>query len=77
MAPKKHVQGGDKTKKIGEARRAKLIAEQATRIAEWAAQALVAAEQLGIKQDKVEGVLPQGAERTEEAEALDQLAHEA
>lgn len=64
MPAKKRRQGGDKPKKIGEAKRAKLIAEQAVRIAEWAAQALVAAEQLGIKQDTVEQVLPQVAERT-------------
>ena len=62
MPAKKQPQGGGR-KKISEARRAKLIAEQATRIAERAAQALIAAEQLGIKQDKVDGVLPQEAER--------------
>lgn len=51
MAPKKRIQAGDKIKKIGEPKRAKLIAEQAARIAEWEAQALIAAEQLGIKQE--------------------------
>ncbi len=64
MAPKKRSRGDDHPKKIGQAKRAKLIAEQAVRIAEWAAQALVAAEQLGIKHDTVKQVLPQEAERT-------------
>lgn len=63
MAPKKHNQAGDKTTRINEAKRAKLIVEQATRIAEWAAQALIAAEKLGIKHETVEGVLPQEGER--------------
>lgn len=63
MAPKKRIPAGNKTKKIGESKRPKLIAEQAARIAEWAAEALIAAEQLGVKQETVEGVLPQEAER--------------
>jgi pRiA4b ORF-3-like protein len=63
MAAKKRIQGGDKTKKIGEATRAKLIDDQAVRIAEWAAQALIAAEDLGIKQQTVEEVLSQETER--------------
>lgn len=43
-----------KTVKIENARKAKVLSDQAVQIAEWAAQVLVAAEQLGIKHKPLE-----------------------
>ena len=43
-----------KTVKIEDARKNKVVSDQAVQIAAWAAQALVAAEQLGIKQKPLE-----------------------
>jgi hypothetical protein len=43
-----------KTLKIEDARKAKLLSDQAVQIAEWAAKALVAAERLGIKNKRLE-----------------------
>jgi hypothetical protein len=42
------------TVKIEDARKAKVVSDQAVQITEWAAKALVAAEQLGIKKKPVE-----------------------
>jgi hypothetical protein len=62
MAAKKGTRG-DKAKNLGEAQRVKLIAQSATLIGEWAAQALIAAEQLGIKDETVKEALLHEAER--------------
>jgi len=43
-----------KTVKIEDARKAKVLSDQAVQIADWAAKALVAAEQLGIKNKPLE-----------------------
>ena len=50
--------------KIEDAKKAKMISDQAVQLAEWAAQALVAAEQLRIKTKPVERFPLQESERT-------------
>lgn len=54
MARKKHSTNGS-SPDLNEARKASLLADSAAQLAEWAAQALVAAEQLRIKTKPLEG----------------------
>jgi hypothetical protein len=52
-----------KTVKIEDARKAKVLSNQAVEIAEWAAKALVAAEQLGIKNNPLDHFFLSPAQR--------------
>ncbi len=52
-----------KTLKIEDARKAKVLSDQAVQIAEWTAQALIAAEKLGIKDKRLEHFFLSPAQR--------------